>query len=566
VAGFDEAVDTVEVMMPEPRSEEQALQSKFMLIFRGGAVSRPDLSPSELQAHVAKWYRWSDELARQGRARNNGTALDNPGATVRGCERVVTDGPYAESKDLVTGSLIVEAASLEDAIDVARTCPTYEFGGSVEVRPVQDLSDLTLVDERPAAVSSTELVEDLFRKEYAHLVSALTRVLGPSNIPLVEDVVHDALVSAMHAWRFRLPQDPKAWIIRAAHNRAIDIIRREQRRRSFLPELATTTALTDTIEAALAPAAEAASQLAMMFAVCDPGLNRETHVTLILRWLCGLSAKEIGQAFLVDTQTIDRRLHRGRGRLRELGRLPDVEDLPDIETRRDSVLRALYLLFSEGYHGSNPQDPVRPFLCEDALRLTELLLNAKATAHPDAHALAALFCFDSARLSTRRDEHGVFVPLEDQDRSRWDRARIERGLMHLARSATGDHMSRWHLEAGIACEHAIAPSIQKTDWDRIVGFYQVLAQQSWSPIVALNRALAVAERDGVEEGRRELIALVGEQKLSRYPFYWAARADLERRAGHHAAARDSYERAIALARSPAERVSYERRIESLEIS
>ena len=381
------------------------------------------------------------------------------------------------------------------------------------------------MDERAAAVSSTELVEDLFRKEYAHLVSALTRVLGPSNIPLAEDVVHDALVSAMHAWRFGLPQDPKAWIIRAAHNRAIDIIRREQRHRSFLPELATTTALTGTIEAALAPAAESASQLAMMFAVCDPGLNRETHVTLILRWLCGLSPKEIGQAFLVDTQTIDRRLHRGRGRLRQLGRLPDVDDLPDIGARRDSVLRSLYLLFNEGYHGSNPQDPVRPFLCEDALRLTELLLDAKATAHPDAHALAALFCFGAARLPARLDEHGVFVPLEDQDRSRWDRARIERGLMHLARSATGDHMSRWHLEAGIACEHAIAPSIQQTDWDRIVGFYQVLAQQSWSPIVALNRALAVAERDGIDAGRRELIALAGERKLSRYPFYWAARAD-----------------------------------------
>ena len=310
-------------------------------------------------------------------------------------------------------------------------------------------------------------------------------------------------------------KDPKAWIIRAAHNRAIDIIRREQRHRSFLPELATTTALTDTIEAALAPAAEGASQLAMMFAVCDPGLNRETHVTLILRWLCSLSPKEIGQAFLVDTQTIGRQLHRGRGRLRELGRLPDVEDLPDIGAWRDSVLRSLYLLFSEGYHGSNPQDPVRPFLCEDALRLTELLLDAKATAHPDVHALAAaLFCFDAARLPTRLDEHGVFVPLEDRDRSRWDRARIERGLMHLARSATGDHMSRWHLEGGIACEHAIAPSIQKTDWDRIIGFYQVLAQQSWSPIVALNRALAVAERDGIDAGRRELIALAGERPPS----------------------------------------------------
>ena len=421
------------------------------------------------------------------------------------------------------------------------------------------------MDERPAAASSAELVEDLFRKEYAHLISALTQVLGPSNIPLAEDVVHDALVSAMHAWRFGLPQDPKAWIIRAARNRAIDIIRRERRHRSFLPELATTT-LTGTIEAALAPAAESVSQLAMMFAVCDPGLNSETHVTLILRWLCGLSPREIGQAFLVDTQTIDRRLHRGRGRLRQLGRLPDVADLPDIGARRDSVLRSLYLLFSEGYHGSNPRNPVRPFLCEDALRLTELLLDAKATAHPDVHALAALFCFGAARLPARLDEHGVFVPLEHQDRGRWDRARIERGLIHLARSATGDHMSRWHLEAGIACEHAIAPSIQETDWDRIVGFYQGLAQQSWSPIVALNRALAVAERDGIDAGRRELIALAGERKLSRYPFYWAGRADLERRAGSHAAAKENYERAIALARSPAERVSFERRIANLEIS
>jgi RNA polymerase sigma-70 factor (ECF subfamily) len=251
--------------------------------------------------------------------------------------------------------------------------------------------------------------------------------------------------------------------------------------------------------------------------------------------------------------------------LRQLGRLPDVDDLPDIDTRRESVLRSLYLLFNEGYHGSNPQVPIRPFLCEDALRLTELLLDAKTTAYPEVHALAALFCFDAARLSTRLDEHGVFVPLEDQDRSRWDRTRIERGLMHLSRSAIGDHMSRWHLEAGIACEHAIAPSVELTDWDRIVGFYQVLAQQSWSPIVALNRALAVAERDGVDEGRRELIALAGERKLSLYPFYWAARADLDRRSGCNTTARENYERAIALARSRAERVSFERRIELLEI-
>ena len=413
--------------------------------------------------------------------------------------------------------------------------------------------------------SSLGLVEDLFRREHAHLVAALTRTLGPANLPLAEDVVQDALVSAMHAWRFGPPRDPKAWIVRTARNRAIDIIRREGRRAELLPELASLTAATDTIDAALAPAADRANQLAMMFAICDPAMAPETHVTLILRWLCGLSPREIGQAFLVDAQTIDRRLHRGKARLRELGQLVDVDRLPDVEGRRGSVLQALYLLFSEGFHGSNPREPVRPFLCTDALRLTELLLDESATAHPGTFALAALFCFGIARLSTRLDAEGVFVPLEEQDRDRWDRALIERGLGHLAASAAGDRMSRWHLEAGIACEHVVAPSVRETDWGRIVAFYDLLVAQSPGPIVALNRALAVAERDGVEEGRRQLVAVAGDRKLARYPFYWAALADLQRRADRRAEARSSYERAIELARSPAERASYQRRIERLEV-
>jgi RNA polymerase sigma-70 factor (ECF subfamily) len=420
-------------------------------------------------------------------------------------------------------------------------------------------------DDRDGKPSAIGLVEDLFRNEHAHLVAALTRTLGTSNLPLAEDVVQDALVSAMQAWRFGPPRDPKAWIVKAARNRAIDIIRRERRGTSLLPELANMAAVSDTIDAALAPEADRANQLAMMFAVCDPALTRETHVTLILRWLCGLSPKEIGQAFLVDTQTIDRRLHRGKGRLRELGKLVDVDRLPDVEERRGSVLQALYLMFNEGYQGSNPREPVRPFLSTDALRLTELLLDTRATAHPDVSAVAALFCFDLGRLSTRLDTEGVFIPLEDQDRARWDRRLIERGLTHLAASATGDRMSRWHLEAGIACEHAVAPSVEETDWGRIVAFYDLLMAQSPGPIVALNRALAVAQRDGVEEGRRQLAAVAGEKKLARYPFYWAALADLQRRAERHVEARASYERAIELSRSPAERASYRRRLDLLEV-
>jgi RNA polymerase sigma factor (sigma-70 family) len=413
--------------------------------------------------------------------------------------------------------------------------------------------------------SSAGLVEDLFRAEHAHLVAALTRTLGPANVALAEDVVQDALMSAMQAWRFGPPRDPKAWIVRAARNRAIDLIRRERRGAALLPEVALTTATVDTIDAALAPVADRANQLAMMFAVCDPALTPETHVTLILRWLCGLSPKEIGHAFLVDTQTIDRRLHRGKARLRELEQIVDVEHLSDVAHRQGSVLHALYLLFSEGYHGSNPSEPVRPFLCTDALRLTELLLDTSATTDRRVYALAALFCFNIARLCTRLDADGVFVPLEEQDRERWDRAVIARGLAHLSASAGGEDMSRWHIEAGIACEHAVAPSVRETDWGRIVGLYDLLMAQSPGPIVALNRALAVAERDGVEEGRRELVAVAGDRKLERYPFYWAALADLQRRGARPGDARASYERAIELSRSPAERASYQRRIELLEI-
>lgn len=230
------------------------------------------------------------------------------------------------------------------------------------------------------------------------------------------------------------------------------------------------------------------------------------------------------------------------------------------------MLQALYLLFSEGYHGSDPEEPVRPFLCGDALRLAELMLDSTATAGPDVAALAALFCLDLGRLSTRLDADGVFVPLAEQDRTRWNAALIERGLAHLAASAAGDRLSRWHLEAGIACEHAVAPSVAETDWTKVVGFYDLLLERSPGPIVALNRALAVAERGGVEEGRRQLAGVTGDRKLHRYPFYWAALADLERRAGRHGDARSSYERAIELSRSPAERDAYLRRIDGLQVS
>ena len=202
-------------------------------------------------------------------------------------------------------------------------------------------------------------------------------------------------------------------------------------------------------------------------------------------------------------------------------------------------------------------------MCADAIHLVELLLCAEHVEHRSLHALAALFCCNAARLTTRLDSDGVVIPLADQDRTRWDRALLDRGLQHLAASASGDHFTRWHLEAGIAFEHTRAASIADTDWPRIVDYYDALAALSPSPIVALNRALAVAEVHGIDAALTALAPLAAEPKLTRYSFYWAALADLARRAAHSAEAAAHYQRAIALAGSRAERISYERRLAAL---
>lgn len=409
-----------------------------------------------------------------------------------------------------------------------------------------------------------EMVEDLFRREFAHLVAALVRVLGPSNVALAEDVVHDALVTAMQSWRLAVPEEPKAWLLQVARRRAIDVLRRERRLADLEPELASEQALTGEVDRAFSPEADAENQLAMMFALCDEGLSAETHVTLILRLLCGLSPAEIARAFLVDVATIDRRLHRGRARLQSLERLHDVHADADVRARQPSVERALYLLFNEGYHGSDPDSPLHPVMCADALRFVEMLLSASAAEPSSLHALAALFCFHGARLSTRLDGDGVLLPLAEQDRTRWDSTLVARGIAHLGASTTAASFSRWHLEAGIAFEHTRAPSVQATDWARVVELYDALLAMSPSPVVALNRALAVTELRGLEAGRAELLALGTDPKLASYSFHWAARADLERRSGHVAEAQALYRRAASLSKSRAERESYERRRRQLD--
>lgn len=403
------------------------------------------------------------------------------------------------------------------------------------------------------------LAEDLFRRESARLVAALTRLLGPAHLPLVEDVVQDALLSALTAWRAGPPKDPSAWLLTTAKNRALDALRRSRRLGGWPPDAESLVPDEQTLEGRLSEAAIEESQLAFMFSLCHDELSSDTHVTLILRFLCGLGPREISSAFLADVQTIDRRLHRGRERLRELGQLHNVSSGADVAARLPSVLRALYLLFSEGYHGSKADAPTRISLCAEAIWLNQLLLGQPAAATPEAHALAALFAFNAARLSTRMDDEGIFIPLAEQDRSRWDPSLLAAGVRHLSASAEGKSFSRWHLEAGIACEHALAPSVEETNWARIVALYDALGEVTPGPVVLLNRALAIAELHGPEAGEAALAAIADDPRLVAYPFYWAAVADLARRSGNLAEARRCYERAALVSRSRAERVAYERR-------
>ena len=413
----------------------------------------------------------------------------------------------------------------------------------------------------PAAIA-----DDLFRRESARLVASLTRVFGPGNIDLVEDVVQEALEAALQAWKFRLPDNPTAWLSRVARNRAVDAIRHQSTQRKYAQEHASQLdsgwSRSSTIDEALIEDAADENQLRMMFSLCHEDLSAATHVTLILRFLCGLSNRELAKAYLVTEDTIKKRVMRGRAKLRELGSLPVVNS--SNARQLDSVLNALYLLFNEGYHGSHPISPTRTLLCEEAMRLCLLFIRTLPTVQPHAHALMALMYFHYARIDSRLDERGKIVPLERQDRSAWDQDAVARGIEQLGLSSTGARLSRYHLEAGIACKHSMAACFADIDWAGILELYDLLFELNPNPVVQLTRATVRAYAGDIESASRELEALACDEALQGYPFYWAARAQVYALNGETNAARLAFERAAELARGPTERDAWDQR--TIELS
>ena len=411
-------------------------------------------------------------------------------------------------------------------------------------------------------MNATAPDEHFFRRESGRLVATLTRVLGVQHLALVEDAVQETLASAVEVWAFRgLPDNPSAWLMTAARNRAISSLRRERTARRFAPEIGRLEdgEVPGPESYGRLPAALADDELRMMFSCSHPDIAEDAQVALVLSLLCGFSAQEVAGAFLVSRAAMEKRLTRakkvlsGSARLFELG-------AGDFDARLAAVLRALYLLFSEGYHGACPDAVVRLDLCREAMRLVALLVDHTPAATPATHALAALMCLHAARLPARVDEAGALTDLARQDRSRWDARLIARGLELLEASARGEVVSEYHLEAAIAATHALAPSAKQTPWTEIVALYDALLRLRPSPVVALNRAVALAEAEGPARGLEALREIERVERLAEYPFYPAALATLELRLGDTTAAARHFRAALRSARNDGERRFLEERL------
>jgi RNA polymerase sigma-70 factor (ECF subfamily) len=400
------------------------------------------------------------------------------------------------------------------------------------------------------------------------MVASVTRIFGVHNLALAEDVVQDAFCRALEVWKVRgVPENPSAWLMATAKHRALDVLRRERTGRTFAPELSrlieSEWTIASTVKEAFSPEAIKDDQLRMMFSCCHPRLREEVQVALILHILCGFSVDEIASAFLSGHAMIEKRVTRGKKVLASSKKLFDLAS-DDFSARLSAVHRALYLLFNEGYHGASPESAVRGELCQEAIRLTRMLLEHPFGATPASYALTALMCLHAARLPARTDAAGDLLSLFDQDRSRWDRGLADEGCCMLELAATGPVLSDYHVEAMIAAIHTRAPNTEDTDWAGIVHLYDVLMTLRPSPVVALNRAIAIAQLEGGESGLKAIGAIADPHRLAAYPFYWAALGELALRQGDRQNARGHFRAALVRARNPMERRFLEQRIEACE--
>ncbi|MFW6079144.1 MAG: RNA polymerase sigma factor [Gemmatimonadota bacterium] len=399
-------------------------------------------------------------------------------------------------------------------------------------------------------------IEAVWRIESAKLIAALARMIG--DIGLAEDFAQDALVAALERWpETGVPDNPGAWLMTAAKRRAIDQLRRDKRLERKHEELGRELEVRRQIDR---PDLEAAIDnpigddlLRLIFTCCHPVLSTEARVALTLRLLGGLTTEEIARAFLVSKSTLAQRIVRAKRTLREAKVPFEVPRHDELSERLASVLEVVYLIFNEGYAATSGDDWIRPALCEDALRLGRILAGLTPE-EPEVHGLVALMELQASRLRARADASGDPILLLEQDRRRWDRMLIQRGLAALARAVNlGRPLGPYTLQAAIAACHARAPTADETDWDRIAALYDALVQLAPSPVVELNRAVAISMAFGPEAGLELVDELVSEPALEAYHLLPAVRGDLLEKLDRPGEARAAFERAASLTKNERER-------------
>lgn len=412
-----------------------------------------------------------------------------------------------------------------------------------------------------SGVRAARSVEAVFREDRGRLLALLAARFG--DLDLAEEVVSDAVETALERWPVDgVPDKPLAWLLTVARRKALDRIRRDRAHAARLAELRV-----ESDRAAAAPAEPGFDdipdeRLRLFFTCCHPALPEEARTALMLRFLAGLTTPEVARAFLVPTATMAQRIVRAKRKIREARipfRVPGPDELPD---RLPGVLRAVYLVFTEGYAASSGDDLLRPGLADEAVRLARIL-HALLPGEREVTGLLALLLLTDARRAARVDAAGNQVLLEDQDRALWDADLIAEGQRLVVAALTGPGVGPYAVQAAIAALHDEAPGFDATDWPQIAALYDVLLRIEPSPLVALNRAVAVAMRDGPEAGLVLLDELTVAPELRRYPLFHAARADLLRRLGRTEEAAAAYRAALALAGNEPERATFRRKLAGL---
>ncbi|GAB3020415.1 RNA polymerase sigma factor [Bowmanella dokdonensis] len=404
-------------------------------------------------------------------------------------------------------------------------------------------------------------VEDLYQRDSRKVFATLVRLLG--DFELAEEAMHEAFAAALQQWPEQgLPHNPLAWLVSAGKFKALDGIRRKQKFGQLQPDLQRLAEELGEHQEYMAEQEIEDERLRLIFTCCHPAIDARIQVPLTLREVCGLTTEEIASAFLTQPATLAQRIVRGKAKIRD-ARIPfKIPELAELPARLDAVLSVIYLIFNEGYSASAGDAAIRRDLSDEAIRLTRLVLELLPD--PEVMGLLALMLLHESRRAARTDENGDLVLLEDQDRSVWDRQMIEEGKQLVRRALATRRFGFYTLQAAISAVHADAASPQETDWHQIVALYSLLLQVEDSPIIALNRAVAVAMRDGPGAGLEIIDQLLRHKELAQYHLAYSARGELLRRSGQPQLARQAYAQALSLAKQAPERRFLQARLAELD--